>query len=59
MFELLSREITVSLLQDYSSLVSSVATTVAHEMGHNFGMQHDNDKCVCPQDRCIMASISG
>lgn len=43
---------------DHSSVIGLVATTVAHEMGHNFGMEHDNSDCVCPDDRCIMAPSS-
>lgn len=43
---------------DHSSVVGLVATTVAHELGHNFGMEHDREDCECPDDRCIMASSS-
>ncbi|KAJ8917846.1 hypothetical protein NQ315_010759, partial [Exocentrus adspersus] len=43
---------------DHSSVVGLVATTIAHEMGHNFGMEHDKNECKCPDDRCIMAPSS-
>ncbi|XP_049535594.1 uncharacterized protein LOC125951089 isoform X2 [Anopheles darlingi] len=42
----------------HSEIIGVQATTVAHEMGHNFGMEHDTADCQCPEERCIMSASS-
>ncbi|XP_025201152.1 disintegrin and metalloproteinase domain-containing protein 9 [Melanaphis sacchari] len=44
---------------DHSIVQGLVASTIAHEIGHNLGMEHDTAECDCPSERCIMASSSG
>nr|P0C6E4.1 RecName: Full=Zinc metalloproteinase/disintegrin; Contains: RecName: Full=Snake venom metalloproteinase; Short=SVMP; Contains: RecName: Full=Disintegrin jerdonatin; Flags: Precursor [Protobothrops jerdonii] len=52
-------KLSVGLVQDYSKNVFMVAVTMTHEIGHNLGMEHDEDKngkkCKC--DTCIMSPV--
>lgn len=47
-------------MKDTSEDPLAVASTIAHEMGHNLGMSHDNQACGCSSaNGCIMAETIG
>ncbi|XP_024909606.1 zinc metalloproteinase-disintegrin-like batroxstatin-1 isoform X2 [Cynoglossus semilaevis] len=48
--------------QDHHDNPIGLASTLAHEMGHNFGLSHDTADCVCGSSRsgnCVMAEKLG
>ncbi|KAG8574460.1 hypothetical protein GDO81_009192 [Engystomops pustulosus] len=46
------------VIQDYSRFSGAVGSILAHEMGHNLGMGHDNINCSCTEAVCIMTPVA-
>lgn len=56
-YEIPDRSAVLVVCQDHNDRAIAVGATLAHEMGHNLGMDHDDSSaCVCSGDSCIMAA---
>ncbi|CAB4041303.1 disintegrin and metallo ase domain-containing 28, partial [Paramuricea clavata] len=42
---------------DTMSNAAFTGVVMAHEMGHNFGLFHDDGCAMCPSDGCIMNGV--
>ncbi|XP_012663160.1 disintegrin and metalloproteinase domain-containing protein 7 [Otolemur garnettii] len=43
-----------SVVKDLLPDINIVANRMAHQLGHNLGMQHDEFPCTCPFGKCVM-----
>uniref|UniRef100_A0A1L8D5X2 Snake venom metalloproteinase n=1 Tax=Bothrops atrox TaxID=8725 RepID=A0A1L8D5X2_BOTAT len=48
-------EASVGVVEYHTTINLNMAVTMAHEMGHNLGMYHDNGSCTCNASSCVMA----
>nr|P83255.1 RecName: Full=Snake venom metalloproteinase fibrolase; Short=SVMP; AltName: Full=Fibrinolytic proteinase; AltName: Full=Non-hemorrhagic fibrinolytic metalloproteinase; AltName: Full=VlF [Macrovipera lebetina] len=47
----------VGIVKDHSAINRMVAATMAHEIGHNLGMNHDGSQCNCGGNGCVMSAV--
>lgn len=52
-------EATGVIVDSAEKTAAFTASILAHEMGHNFGMHHDNSSCYCNKHVCVMAPAIG
>uniref|UniRef100_A0A2K5JSD1 ADAM metallopeptidase domain 7 n=1 Tax=Colobus angolensis palliatus TaxID=336983 RepID=A0A2K5JSD1_COLAP len=45
-----------SIIKDLLPDANIIANRMAHQLGHNLGMQHDEFPCTCPSGKCVMDS---